>query len=105
MFGQEIKALDNTLSSHRPRQSMEIRKTFSPRTLVSAKLVNCLPQSVLMISGLPNFSKAEIQRSTSIVCWIDAWLNTEFAHKKGKLVYVCDSRHLVQGIERDNVYN
>lgn len=65
---QEIKALDNTLSSHHPRQSMEIRKTFSPRTLVSAKLVNCLPQSVLMISGLPNFakasSKAEIERST-----------------------------------------
>jgi hypothetical protein len=60
-----------TLSSQRPRPSMEIRMSASARRPVKAALVNCEPWSVLKIPGRPKrasaSSRASVQNATSLV--------------------------------------
>jgi hypothetical protein len=60
-----------TLSSQRPRPSIEIRTPVRCRTEMNAVEVNWLPWSVLKISGVPNrasaSSSARTQKSASSV--------------------------------------
>jgi hypothetical protein len=53
-----------TLSSQRPRPSIEIRMPALARRPVKAALVNCAPWSVLKISGRPKRASAASSAST-----------------------------------------